>query len=371
MPFGFEVLSEDGKCKARVGRLATTHGETQTPVFMPVGTQATVKTLAPAWLEEVGATIVLCNAFHLHLRPGEDVIRSLGGLHKFMGWNGPILTDSGGYQLFSLAELADIDDEGVAFRSHIDGRKLFLTPEDVVRIQEALGADIIMALDECVSYPCSKNYAWEAAARTLKWARRARDALSLERVALFGIVQGSTYADLREHCARKLTEMNFPGYAIGGLSVGEGPSVMHEMLDVTLPLLPEDKPRYLMGVGPPEQILECIEKGIDMFDCVLPTRNGRSGYAFTSRGIARLRNQVYQNDSRPLDESCNCYCCRNFSRGYLRHLFQAGEMLGLTLVSLHNLAFFCKLIHLAREAIKQGNFTEFKQAFTDRYGNRD
>ena len=394
--FGFKLLATDGE--ARAGELLTPHGNVATPVFMPVGTQATVKTLTPQQLLSAEVPMLLANAYHLHLRPGEETVATLGGLHRFMNWSRPILTDSGGFQVFSLAELTRITDDGVRFRSHIDGKTVELTPESVVDIQARLGADIIMPLDECTAFPTEKSYAREAMERTLNWAQRSIDHQrratpthrgrrtlggasssplppgegrvreSVEEVspqALFGIVQGASYADLRVECARRLTAMDFPGYAIGGLSVGEGPQVMNEMLEAVLPELPEDKPRHLMGVGPPEDLLAAISRGADMFDCVLPTRNGRSGFAFTSTGIVRMRNAKHADSDAPLDPACSCTTCRNFERGYIRHLFQAEEILGMTLVSLHNVAFFCRLMLDARHAIVEGHFDRFCKQFSE------
>jgi len=374
--FGFKLLATDGA--ARAGELVTPHGVVPTPVFMPVGTQATVKTLTPEQLVSAEVPMVLANTYHLHLRPGEETIARLGGLHRFMGWPRPILTDSGGFQVFSLAELTQITDDGVRFRSHIDGDTVELTPESVVDIQAKLGADIIMPLDECTAFPTEASYAREAMERTLDWARRSIEhqkrtagqasrgtSEDRSRQMLFGIVQGATYAPLRVECARRLVEMDFSGYAVGGLSVGEGPQVMNEMLDVTMPGLPEDKPRYVMGVGPPGDLLDAIARGADMFDCVLPTRNGRNGFAFTSTGVVRLRNAKHADSDAPLDAACPCTTCRNFERGYLRHLFQAGELLGMTLVSLHNVAFFCRLMRDARHAVVDGHFDRFRRTFLE------
>jgi len=374
--FGFKLLATDGA--ARAGELVTPHGVVPTPVFMPVGTQATVKTLTPEQLVSAEVPMVLANTYHLHLRPGEETIARLGGLHRFMGWPRPILTDSGGFQVFSLAELTQITDDGVRFRSHIDGDTVELTPESVVDIQAKLGADIIMPLDECTAFPTEASYAREAMERTLDWAARSVEhqkhtagqasrgtSEERSRQMLFGIVQGATYAPLRVECARRLVEMDFSGYAVGGLSVGEGPQVMDEMLDVTMPGLPEDKPRYVMGVGPPGDLLDAIARGADMFDCVLPTRNGRNGFAFTSTGVVRLRNAKHADSDAPLDAACPCTTCRNFERGYLRHLFQAGELLGMTLVSLHNVAFFCRLMRDARHAVVDGHFDHFRRRFLD------
>jgi queuine tRNA-ribosyltransferase len=365
--FVFKVLATDGE--ARAGELLTAHGAVATPVFMPVGTQATVKTLTPEQLVSAGVTMLLANTYHLHLRPGEETVAALGGLHRFMNWSGPILTDSGGFQVFSLAELTRITEDGVWFRSHIDGDAVELTPESVVDIQVKLGADLIMPLDECAAFPAGRSYAREAMDRTLDWARRSLDhqraAARDPAQALFGIVQGATYPDLRTECARRLVEMDFAGYAVGGLSVGEGPQVMNEMLEVTMPELPGDRPRYLMGVGPPADLLAAIARGVDMFDCVLPTRNGRNGFAFTSTGIIRMKNAKHARSDVPLDAACGCPTCARFSRGYIRHLFQAEEILAMTLVSLHNVAFFCRLMHDARGALVQGHFDRFRREFSE------
>jgi queuine tRNA-ribosyltransferase len=317
---------------------------------MPVGTQGTVKAISPAELKEAGAEIVLSNAYHLFLRPGMDVIKKAGGLHNFMSWQGPILTDSGGYQIFSLALLRKIRDSGVEFQSHIDGMKHTFTPEDVVGIQEDFGSDIIMPLDECVHYPCAKDYAGIAARRTIDWAARSKKAHGTKQL-LFCIVQGASYEDLRRACAAELIDLNFEGYAIGGVSVGEPQKLIYNITQIVAGLLPKDKPRYLMGVGLPEDILEAVEAGIDMFDCVTPTRYGRNGSAFTSEGKLIIRNSPYAEDFKPLDQECDCYACKNFSRAYLRHLFNTDEILGLRLVSLHNIHFYLKLMFGIREAI--------------------
>jgi len=361
----FELEANSGG--ARAAWLHTPHGRIPTPVFQPVGTQGTVKGLLPAQLEAAGVTLLLGNAYHLHLRPGEDLVARLGGLHRFMGWPRPLLTDSGGFQVFSLAELRRVTDDGVEFQSHIDGSPVRLSPEGVTRIQNTLGADIIMAFDECVPYPCERDRAEQAVRRTVAWARRCQRAHERPHdQALFGIVQGSVFDDLRSSCARQLVEMDFPGYSIGGLSVGEGDDLMYQTLDLTLPLLPPDKPRYLMGVGTPENLLECIERGVDMFDCVVPTRNARSAMAFTAGGRVRLRNRRHRDDPRSLDAACDCYTCRTFSRGTLRHFFMAREMAAATLVTLHNLTFYQRLVRECREAILQGRFASFKRAFLER-----
>ncbi len=344
--------------------IKTSHGEVKTPVFMPVGTQAAVKTLSPEDLVSVGAEIVLSNTYHLFLRPGHELIRELGGLQKFMNWNGPVLTDSGGFQVFSLAELRKITEEGVAFQSHIDGgARHFITPELAVGIQEALGADIIMAFDECIPYPATRDYAHESLERTLRWARRCKEAKKDEGQALFGIVQGGIYPELRKRSAETLVDIGFDGYALGGLSVGETKPMMHEMIEASAPYLPEDRPRYLMGVGTPEDLLEGVERGIDMFDCVMPTRNARNGTFFTSSGRVVIRNAQYERDRLPIDPECGCYTCGNYTRAYLRHLFNSGEVLALRLGTIHNLYFYLKLMRDIRESIVQGRFREFKLEF--------
>jgi len=333
---------------------------------MPVGTQGTVKALSPQDLKDCGAQIVLSNAYHLFLRPGTEIIKNAGGLHNFMSWPGPILTDSGGYQVFSLALLRKVSDEGTEFQSHIDGMKHFLTPEEVIRVQKDLGSDIIMPLDECVHYPCAKDQANVAMKRTLDWARRSKEAHKHEAL-LFGIVQGATYEDLRQECSQHLAAMDFDGYAIGGVSVGEPKDLRYNIVNCVLRHLPQDKPHYLMGVGIPQDIVETVESGIDMFDCVVPTRYGRNGTAFTSEGKLVVRNAVYAEDARPLDKGCSCYACKNFSRAYLRHLFNTDEILGLRLVSLHNIHFYLELMRNIREAIRQDKFMEFKKDFLNNY----
>ncbi len=373
----FILLSTDSGSKARLGRVQTQRGSIDTPCFMPVGTQATVKTLSPRDLEDAGAQIILANAYHVFLRPGMEVIRKAAGLHKFMAWKKPVLTDSGGYQIFSLALLRKINDDGVEFQSHIDGFRHFFTPEDVIGIQRGLGSDIMMPLDECVHYPCSKDAARSALERTIRWARRSQEAArSSEAVdeyggkqLLFGIVQGASYEDLRKECASRLVEMDFSGYAIGGVSVGEPKNLRYAVAEATSAKLPEDKPRYLMGVGFPEDIIEAVGCGIDMFDCVVPTRYGRNGTAFTSEGKLVIRNAPYIEDFSPLDAQCGCYTCRNFSRAYLRHLFNAYEILGMRLVSLHNVYFFLDLMRNIRKAIAENRFIEFKKEFLERYNN--
>jgi queuine tRNA-ribosyltransferase len=369
----FTLIHQDKHAKARLGKLATAHGEIDTPCFMPVGTQGTVKALSPRNLADAGAQIILSNAYHLFLRPGTDVIKIAGGLHKFMSWGGPILTDSGGYQIFSLALLRKVNDEGVEFQSHIDGAKHFLTPENVVRIQLDLGSDIMMPLDECVHYPCARDHAEIAMKRTIDWARRCKlengkwQAANGNKALLFGIVQGATYEELRKVCSQKLVDIDFDGYAIGGVSVGEPRNLRYNITNFTVEFLPQDKPRYLMGVGTPPDILEAVEYGIDMFDCVVPTRYGRNGTAFTSEGKLIIRNSPFARDFKPLDAECGCYACANFSRAYLRHLFNTEEMLGPQLVSLHNVHFFLELMRKTRDAIRQDRFREFKKQFLKNY----
>jgi queuine tRNA-ribosyltransferase len=358
MSIRFELLAVDGA--ARRGRLCTPHGDVETPIFMPVGTQATVKGLTPDQLESAGARILLGNTYHLALRPGADLIAELGGLHRFMNWQGPILTDSGGFQVYSLAQSRKISDEGAVFRSHIDGALLELTPERAVALQESLGSDIAMCLDECPPGDTPLEYLRVAVQRTLLWARRCRDAHRRSDQALFAIVQGGTDLDLRRHCAAALAEMDFPGYALGGFSVGETEAQMLSALGPSAELLPANKPRYLMGVGRPQDILEGIASGIDLFDCVMPTRSGRNALAFTDGGAVKMRNAKHRRDPAPLESGCPCYTCRHFSRAYLHHLFLAGEMLGPTLLSLHNVAYYLRLAARAREAIAQGCFDSFR-----------
>lgn len=358
------MLHTDGR--ARAGILHTGHGDIPTPIFMPVGTQGSVKAIPPRDLKEIGARIILGNTYHLYLRPGTGVIEAAGGLHKFAGWDLPMLTDSGGYQVFSLSALRGISENGVEFKSHIDGSVHSFSPERVVDIQRSLGSDIMMVLDECPPYPCDEAYAEESNELTIRWAGRCRE--QMERTSplyghdqlLFGIVQGSVYPDLRKRSASALIEMDFPGYAIGGLSVGEPAEIMYSMTSHVTAMLPAHKPRYLMGVGTPENLLESVERGIDMFDCVLPTRNGRNAVLFTSNGKMNMRNASHTSDFRPVDEECDCYTCRNFSRAYLRHLFKAGEIMALQLATIHNLRFYLRLIGMARERILDGTFAGWK-----------
>ncbi|MBI2094643.1 MAG: tRNA guanosine(34) transglycosylase Tgt [Candidatus Omnitrophica bacterium] len=376
----FRVEHRDRRSRARTGRLKTAHGELRTPVFMPVGTQASVKTIANRELLDSGAQIVLANMYHLYLRPGENVVKAAGGLHAFMNWNKPILTDSGGFQIFSLAKLNKVRPEGVEFQSHVDGSRHFLTPEDVVRIQGVLGSDILMPLDECVKYPVERAQVEESIALTRQWAERSKKAWQKTKNEprefikgsrldnelpgfIFGIVQGGTFPDLRKRAARELVDLDFPGYAIGGLSVGEPKELMVEILEETVPGLPEEKPRYLMGVGMPLDLLEAVARGVDMFDCVIPTRNGRNATVFTPAGTLLLRGASYTTDFTPIDEQCPCYTCRTHTRAYLRHLFNAEEHLAGRLASLHNLTFFIQLLESARRSIEENRFVEFHREF--------
>ena len=357
MSIRFTVEKTDGK--ARLGRLETPHGIVETPVFMPVGTQATVKGLTPDQVRAAGATILLANTYHLTLRPGEELIAEMGGLHRFMGWDGPILTDSGGYQVYSLALSCRISDQAAVFQSHIDGALVELSPEKAIAIQESLGSDIAMCLDECAPFGSSVEKMQEAVRRTILWADRSRACHRRKDQALFAIVQGGMDLELRANCTRTLVALDFPGYALGGFSVGESPKQMLTILPGVADFLPTDRPRYLMGVGRPQDILAAVACGLDMFDCVLPTRNGRNASAFTAHGSLRLRNARHKRDSSPIESDCQCYTCRHFSRAYLNHLFLANEMLGPILLSLHNVAFYCRLMENARRAIREGRFAEF------------
>jgi len=361
----FQLRATDGN--ARHGLLTTPHGIVDTPVFMPVGTNATVKMILPDALAAAGATIILGNAYHLAIRPGEGVVAHFGGLHKFMSWNGPILTDSGGFQVLSLSKLWQINDDGVTFQSHVDGSSIFLSPERAIEIQNALGADIIMCFDECVPYPVEHSQAQRAVQRTLDWARRCQKAHKRGEQSLFGIVQGSVFPELRAYCAQRLVEMDFPGYALGGISVGEGTELIRAMVEATVPHLPAGKPRYLMGVGTPQDILAAVECGVDMFDCVMPTRNARGACAFSTKGKVRLRNVQHRMSGEPIDPACDCYACTNFTRGYLRHLYMVKEAAAGMLTSIHNIRFYQKLMENIRSAISQGNFREFKAEFLRNY----
>ena len=350
----FTIYKTDNSTQARLGQLTTPHGVIETPCFMPVGTQATVKAMLPRDLSELGCQILLCNTYHLYLRPGHHVIRALGGLHKFMGWHGPILTDSGGYQVFSLGAMRKISEEGALFQSHLDGSSHLLTPETAVEIQEFLGSDIAMTLDECIAADASREYVLASTQRTVRWARRCLGARSSADQMMFGIVQGGLFEDLRRSCAEELAGLSFEGFAVGGLGVGEGESQFRAVSASTAALLPSDKPRYLMGVGRPEDILHGVRAGYDMFDCVIPTRNGRNGTLYTSQGKLNIKRAEFAEDPRPLDEQCGCYCCVNFSRAYLRHLYMAGEIVSAQLNSLHNLYFYHRLMDKCREVIRAG-----------------
>ena len=369
MTINFELLKESKDSMARLGRLHTPHGIIETPIFMPVGTRATVKAMTPEEVKDLGAQIILSNTYHLYLKPGHDLIREAGGLHKFMNWHGPILTDSGGFQVFSLGDLRKIKEEGVQFRSHIDGSKHFISPEKSIEVQNALGSDIMMAFDECAPYPSTYEYVKNSMERTTRWAKRCKDYhKDWDRQALFGIVQGGMYKDLRHESAKTLVDMDFSGYAVGGLSVGEPKDLMCDILEYTTPLLPKTKPRYLMGVGTPDYLFEAVTRGIDMADCVLPTRIARNGTALTIHGKMVMRNAKYTRDFNKLDPECDCYTCRNYSRAYIRHLINVDEILGARLLTIHNLNFLIKLMDNIRESIKEDRFIEYKQEFYEKYG---
>jgi queuine tRNA-ribosyltransferase len=392
----FELLAQDRQSKARHGRLTTVHGAIETPTFMPVGTQGSVKAVSPRELRELNAPIVLGNTYHLFVRPGIEVIKHFGGLHKFMTWDRPILTDSGGYQIFSLAKLRKISEEGVQFQNHVDGTPAFISPEIAMEIQAALGSDIAMVLDECPPWPCEYDYAARSAEMTTRWAKRCKEwaeenaqhptsnaqhpieesAISdqqsaIQRQLVFGIVQGATFGELRQKSAQALVDLDFDGYAVGGVSVGEPEEEMFRAVELSEPFLPNDKPRYAMGLGTPPQLLEMIARGTDMFDCVLPTRLARNGTAFTSAGTINLKNAEYAKDKRPIEDDCDCTSCREFSRGYIRHLIKAEEILGLRLITLHNLHFYLDLMRQARDKIDKGTFDEFRREFVSNYETRD
>jgi queuine tRNA-ribosyltransferase len=372
VPFQFELLKEDGS-GARAGRLTTDHGVVETPCFMPVGTQGAVKTMSSRDLEEMGASIILANTYHLYLRPGMKVMEEAGGIHRFMSWSGPVLTDSGGYQVFSLSDLNRISDEGVEFRSHLDGSAHMLTPSGAIDIQLTIGSDIMMVLDQCTSYPCSRSDAADAVARTTLWAERSVSTHGTRMVrgdyerVLFGIVQGSVYGDLRERSTAELVSLDFPGYAIGGLSVGEPKEETLRTVEETSALLPPEKPRYLMGVGFPEDIVEAVARGVDLFDCVVPTRNSRNGTVYTSRGKLVVKNAAFARDWGPIDPDCACETCRRYSRGYIRHLFNTGEMSGPRLATYHSLYFYLHLLDEMRQVIREGSFREWRREFYRRY----
>lgn len=367
--FYLEITHEDKETHARVGLLHTPHGVFETPMFMPVGTLATVKTLSPEELYDMGAQVILANTYHLHLRPGEDIVAKAGGVHKFMNYKNAMLTDSGGFQVFSLAKKRDITEEGVTFKSHLNGDKIFFSPEIVIGIEEKIGADIIMSFDECIPYPSSYEYVKNSTLRTIRWAKRGLEAKTRTDQALFGIVQGGEFEDLREMCAKELVKMDFDGYSIGGTSIGEPKDVCYKMIDYAIKYLPYDKPRYLMGVGSLDYILGAIEKGVDMMDCVLPTRIARHGTLMTHNGRINIKNTKYKEDFGPLDPECNCYTCRNYTRAYLRHLYVADESFGKRLLSLHNTAFLLEIAKGAREAIKENRFKEYKEEVLRKYGD--
>ncbi len=362
----FTLLKKDPHCAARRGRLVTTHGTIETPIFMPVGTHAAMKAMTPEQVKGCQTQIILANTYHLHLRPGEGLVEKAGGLHQFMAWDRPILTDSGGFQVFSLPNKR-ITDDGAYFKHELTGEEVFLDPVKAMAIQEALGADIIMAFDECIPYPCDKKYASQSTRKTLRWAELCLKSHTRKDQALFGIVQGSVFEDLRASCARELVAMDFPGYAIGGVSVGEGLELLKKVVAMTAPSLPEDKPRYLMGVGLPEDILESVERGMDMFDCVIPTRYARSATLFTKRGRIRLTHKNYRRDLYPIDPSCSCYTCNNFSRAYIHHLFNANEVLSAILSSIHNVHFYLNMMAEIRTAIEQDRFNDYKKEFLKNY----
>lgn len=365
----YELIKNDKKTGARRGRVHTPHGTIETPVFMPVGTAGTVKAMKPEDVADMGAQIILGNTYHLYLRPGHEVVKAAGGLHKFMNWDRAILTDSGGFQVFSLGAIRKISEEGVEFRSHIDGSKHMLSPEKSMEIQNALGSDIIMAFDECTPYPADREYVKNSLNRTTRWLKRCREYhKNTEKQSLFGIMQGGMYKDLRRESAEQIVDLDLPGYAIGGLSVGEPKDIMYDVMDDCVDRLPKDKPRYLMGVGSPDCLFEGVERGIDMFDCVLPTRIARHGLAMTSMGRVNIKNARYEKDFTPLDPNCDCYTCRNYSKAYLRHLFKCDEILSSMLMTTHNLHFLIDTMAGIRKAIEEDRFTEYKREFYDNYG---
>ena len=365
----YELIKKDSRTKARRGRVNTPHGPIETPVFMPVGTAGTVKAMKPEEVRDMGAQIILGNTYHLYLRPGHEVVKAAGGLHKFMNWERAILTDSGGFQVFSLGAMRKISEEGVEFRSHIDGSKHMLSPEKSMEIQNALGSDIMLAFDECAPYPADRNYVKNSLERTTRWLKRCKEYhKNTEQQSLFGIMQGGMYKDLRKQSAEEIVELDLPGYAIGGLSVGEPKEIMYEVMDDCVDYLPADKPRYLMGVGSPDCLFEGVERGIDMFDCVLPTRIARHGMAMTSQGRVNIKNAKYERDFTPLDPNCDCYTCRNYSKAYLRHLFKSDEILSSMLMTTHNLHFLVNTMAGIRKAIEEDRFLEYKKEFYDSYG---
>lgn len=369
MPLNFTLTQESANTRARLGQIETKHGVIQTPVFMPVGTQATVKTLTPHELEMLDAEIILGNTYHLYLRPGSDLVAEAGGLHKFMNWKRPILTDSGGFQVFSLGPLRTITEKGVEFRSHLDGSKHFISPEKSMEIQMELGADIIMAFDECAPYPADRDYVKKSKDMTTRWAKRCKEAHTREDQSLFGIVQGGMYSDLRRESALELMDLDLPGYGIGGLSVGEPKEIMYEVLEDLIPIMPRDKPRYLMGVGSPDCLVEGVLRGVDMFDCVWPTRLGRHGVVITRQGNLTIRNLPFARDFSPIEDGCSCYTCQNFSRGYIRHLLKANEVLGIRLTTIHNVAFLTRLMKEIRQAIATDTLLEYSREFLAIFGS--
>lgn len=368
MPFQFDLLKKDTCSSARLGKMITSHGIVNTPAFMPVGTQGTVKSMIPEQIQSCGSQIILSNTYHLYLRPGHERIKKLGGLHKFMNWPGPILTDSGGFQVYSLGALRKITEGGVIFRSHIDGSKHFLTPQKAIEIQEALGSDIMMCLDECTPYPASLSETQKSLALTVRWAKFCQKAKTNPEQALFGIVQGGTYLDLRKQAVEETIPIGFDGYALGGVSVGEPKEIMYAIAENITPMLPEDKPRYLMGVGTPEDIVFGVSCGIDLFDCVIPTRCARHGLLFTNSEKIVIKNARWREDDNPIDETCDCYTCKNFSRGYLRHLFVAGEILAMVLNTIHNVRYYMRLLTQIRAALEKNSFREFKNTFLNKKG---
>ena len=367
MKIEYTLLKKEKNTGARLGKIKTNYGEYDTPMFMPVGTQATVKTLSPEELKDMHAGIILSNTYHLWLRPGEDVVNEAGGLHKFMNWNGPILTDSGGFQVFSLAKPKDITEEGVKFKNHLNGDNLFLTPEKSIQIQNKLDSDIAMSFDECIGWPASHDYCKQSVERTLRWAKRGKDVFNNERQSLFGIVQGGEYPDLRQHCAEELVKMNFDGYSVGGTSVGENKETMYKMVEMSTKHLPKDKVRYLMGVGDPIDIIENVIRGIDIFDCVSPTRLARHGHALTKYGKINLKNAKYKKDFTSIEENCDCYACKNYTKSYIKHLINANETFGARLLSIHNIRYLIRLTEDLREAIKNDNILEYKEEFIKNY----
>jgi len=367
MKIQYELLKNEKNTNARLGKIKTNYGTFDTPMFMPVGTQATVKTLSPEELKSVNAGIILSNTYHLWLRPGEDIVNAAGGLHKFMNWDGPILTDSGGFQVFSLANKKDITEDGVKFKNHLNGDNLLLTPEKSIEIQNKLDSDIAMSFDECIGYPADYDYVKNSVERTLRWAKRGKDVFNNERQSLFGIVQGGEYEDLRRHCAEELTKMDFDGYSVGGTSVGEDKPTMYKMVEYSTKYLPENKVRYLMGVGDPIDIIENVIRGIDIFDCVAPTRLARHGHAYTKYGKINLKNSKYKTDFTPIDEYCDCYACKNYTKGYIRHLIVANETFGARLLSIHNIRYLIKITEDLRETIKNDTILEYRDEFRRNY----